>query len=97
MEFQQGKIRISNSFYATHIAMVRKPDLFVHVCIDYRAINERTVRYSFPLPSIDDLIDKLREGSCIAHHLDLQLVIIKSEYLTMGRQTAQSQLQIFKV
>jgi len=34
--------------------MVRKPDGPVRVCIDYRAINERTVRDSFPLPRIDD-------------------------------------------
>ncbi len=25
--------------------------------IDYRAINKRTVKFSFPLPRIDDLID----------------------------------------
>ncbi len=45
--FQQGKIRISNSPYAAPIVMVRKPDGSVRVCIDYRAINERTVRDSF--------------------------------------------------
>ena len=46
--FQQGKIRVSNSPYAAPIVMVRKPDGSVRVCIDYRAINERTVRDSFP-------------------------------------------------
>ena len=51
--------------------MVRKPDGSVRVCIDYRAINERTVRDSFPLPRIDDLIDKLRDARCITH-LDLR-------------------------
>ncbi len=42
--FQQGKIRISNSPYATPIVMVRKADGSVRGCIDYRAIDERTVR-----------------------------------------------------
>ncbi len=68
--FQQGKIRVSYSPYVAPIVMVRKPDGSVRVCIDYRAINERTVRDSFPLPKIEDLIDKLRVARCITH-LDL--------------------------
>jgi len=51
--------------------MVRKLDGSIRVCIDHRAINERAVKDSFPLPRIDDLIDKLREANCITH-LDLR-------------------------
>jgi len=51
--------------------MVRKSNGPFRVCIEYRAINERAVRDSLPLPRIDDLIDKLREARCITH-LDLQ-------------------------
>ena len=51
--------------------MVRKSDGSVRVCIDYRSINERPVKDSFPLPRIDDLIDELREANCIMH-LDLR-------------------------
>jgi hypothetical protein len=69
--FKQRKIRVSNNPYASHVVMVRKADGFVRICIDYRAINERTVRDSFPLPRIDDLIDKLRETRCTTH-LDLR-------------------------
>ncbi len=39
--------------------MVRKSDGSIRVCIDYRAINDRTVKDEFPLPRIDELIDKL--------------------------------------
>jgi hypothetical protein len=53
----QGEIRVLTSPYATPIVMVRKPDGSVRVCIDYRAINEHTVRDSYPLPRIDDLIE----------------------------------------
>jgi hypothetical protein len=45
-------------------------DCSIRVCIDYRAINERTVKDSFPLPRIDDLIDQLKDATCITH-LDL--------------------------
>ena len=51
--------------------MVRKSDGSTRVCIDYRAIIERTVKDSFPLPRMDDLIDKLREANRITH-LDLR-------------------------
>ncbi len=51
--------------------MVRKSDGSIRVCIDYRAIHERTVKDSFPLPRIDDLIDQLRDATCITH-LDLR-------------------------
>jgi hypothetical protein len=53
--------------------MVRRSDGSIRVCIDYCAINERPVKDSFPLPRIDDLIDKLREVNCITH-LDLRSV-----------------------
>jgi len=51
--------------------MVRKSDGSIQVCIDYRAINERTIKGSFPLSRIDYLIDKLRAANCITH-LDLR-------------------------
>ena len=69
--FKEGKVRISKSPYAAPIVMVRKSDGSIRVCIDYRAINERTVKDSFPLPRIDDLIDQLRDATCITH-LDLR-------------------------
>ncbi len=70
--FKEGKVQISKSPYtAAPIVMVRKSDGSIRVCIDYRAINERTVKDSFPLPRIDDLIDQLKDAICITH-LDLR-------------------------
>ena len=51
--------------------MVRKSDGSIRACIDYYAVNERMVTDSYPLPRIDDLVDKLREANYITH-LDLQ-------------------------
>jgi hypothetical protein len=69
--FKEGKVRISKFSYAAPIVNVRKSDGSIRVCIDYRAINERTVKDSFPLPRIDDLIDQLKDATCITH-LDLR-------------------------
>ena len=62
---------MSNSPYAAPIVMVRKPYGYIRVCVDYRALNECTVKDSFPLLRIDDLLDKLRNAKCMTH-LDLR-------------------------
>jgi len=57
--FKEGKVRISSGPYVAPIVMVRKSDSLIRLCIDYRPINECTVKDSFPHPHVDDLIDKL--------------------------------------
>ena len=66
-----GKFKVSKSPYVAPIVMVRKSYGSIRVCIDYSEINERTVKDSFLLPCIDDLIEKLRKADCITH-LDLR-------------------------
>jgi hypothetical protein len=61
---------VSSSPYVAPIVMVRKLDGSIRVCVDYKALNECTVKEPFPLPRIDDLLDKLRIAKCMTH-LDL--------------------------
>ncbi len=65
---------MSNSPYAAPIDMVRKPDGSIRICVDYRALNECTVKDSFPLPQIDDLLYKLRNAKYMTH------LVIRSAY-----------------
>jgi hypothetical protein len=51
--------------------MVQKLDGSIRVCVDYIAWNDCTIKDSFPLPRIDDLLDKLRSAKCMTH-LDLR-------------------------
>ena len=37
---------------------VKKPDGLLRMCIDYRKLNERTIKNKYPLPRIDDLFDQ---------------------------------------
>ena len=53
--------------------MVRKSSSPIRVYIDYRAIIEWTVKGSFLLPRIGDLIDQLKEAKRITH-LDLRSI-----------------------
>lgn len=55
----KGIIRRSNSEYASPIILVKKRDGSDRLCVDYRALNRITVKDRYPLPLIDDHIDRL--------------------------------------
>lgn len=55
----KGIIRESQSDYASPIILVKKKDGSDRMCVDYRALNSVTVKERFPLPLIDDHVDKL--------------------------------------
>jgi hypothetical protein len=70
MLLQKGLIRPSHSPYGARVVFASKPDGSLRMCIDYRALNNITEKNSFPIPRIDDLLDKL-QGSTIFSALDL--------------------------
>jgi hypothetical protein len=49
---------------------VSKKDGTQRLCVDYRALNEVTIRNKYPLPRIDDLFDQLC-GACVFSKIDL--------------------------
>jgi hypothetical protein len=54
-----GIIRKSNSPWSFPVVMVDKPDGSKRFCIDYRMLNNVTVKDSYPLPRIHEAIDIL--------------------------------------
>ncbi|CAH2094977.1 unnamed protein product [Euphydryas editha] len=55
----KGIIEESESEYASPILLVKKKDGTDRMCVDFRKLNDITVKDRFPLPRIDDHIDRL--------------------------------------
>jgi hypothetical protein len=67
---EKGFIHPSSSPWGAPVIFVPKKDGTQRLCVDYRALNEVTVKNKYPLPRIDDLFDQLR-GACVFSKIDL--------------------------
>jgi hypothetical protein len=54
---EKGFIHPSSSSWGTLVIFVPKKDGTQRLCVDYRALNEVTVKNKYSLPRIDDLFD----------------------------------------
>jgi hypothetical protein len=57
---QSGFIRSSSSPWGAPVLFVEKKDKSLRMCVDYRSLNEATIKNKYPLPRIDDLFDQLK-------------------------------------
>jgi hypothetical protein len=67
----KGYICPSASAWGAPIIFVLKKDGMHRMCVDYRSINEVTIKNMYPLPKIDDLYDQLK-GACVFSKIDLR-------------------------
>src|SRR3954466_2463362 len=68
---EKGFIRPSSSPWGAPVLFVEKKDGTLRMCVDYRSLNEVTIKNKYPLPVINDLFDQL-EGACVFSKIDLR-------------------------
>jgi hypothetical protein len=68
---EKGFIHPSSSPWGASMIFVSKKDGTQRLCVDYRALNEVTIKSKYPLPRIDDLFNQIR-GVCVFSKIDIR-------------------------
>ena len=56
---EKGLVEPSCSLYGAPVLFVKKKDGLMWICIDCKKLNSCTIKYSYPLPRIDELQTEL--------------------------------------
>jgi hypothetical protein len=68
---EKGFIRPSSSPWGGPVIFVPKKDGTQRLCMDYRALNEVTIKNKYPLPRTNDLFDQFH-GACVFSMIDFR-------------------------
>ena len=74
---EQGFIRPSVSPWGAPVLFQKKKDKTFRLCIDFRGLNQCTIKNKYPLSCIDELLDRLG-GAKIFSKIDLLIWILSS-------------------
>lgn len=66
-----GYIWPSKSPFASAVVLVKKKNGTMRMCVDYRALNQKTIKNRYPIPRIGELVDELH-GVVFFSKIDLR-------------------------
>jgi hypothetical protein len=69
---KNGFITHSHSPFASPVLLVKKKDGTRRFCVDYRKLNDLTIKNRFPMPIIEEILDELA-GAQYFTMLDMKL------------------------
>jgi len=70
-QLQKGFIQVSKSLVGAPILFVPKKDGTLRLCVDYRGLNVVTVKNRYPLPLINEIMDRV-QGAQFFSKIDLK-------------------------
>ena len=68
---EQGFVQPSGSPWSSPVVLVRKKDGSLRFCVDYRQLNQHTLKDAYPLPLIDESLEAM-QGAKYFSSMDLQ-------------------------
>lgn len=86
-----GIIRRSHSPWASNIVLARRKDGRLRLCTDFRQLNERTIKDSFALPRVEEILD------CLSGSTFFTLLDMKSGYYSVEIEETHKERTAFTV
>lgn len=86
-----GVIRRSHSPWCSNVVLARRKDGRIRLCTDFRQLNNRTVKDSYALPRIDDILD------CLAGSNFFTVLDMKSGYYQVEIEEHHKERTAFSV
>lgn len=81
---KSGTIQPIKSPFASPVILVKKKDNSWRMCVDYRYLNDITIKHNYPIPIIEELLDELQRAQFFSK-IDLRSnyfqILMKPEHI----------------
>jgi hypothetical protein len=93
----KGFIRPSSSPWGAPVLCVEKKDGTQRMCVDYRSLNEVTIKNKYPLPRIEDMFDQMK-GASVFSKIDLRSGYhqLKVQELDIPKTTFRTRYRLYE-
>ncbi|ETO07087.1 hypothetical protein RFI_30304 [Reticulomyxa filosa] len=97
---QKGIIRKSSYQFAAPVLLVKKKGYSLRMCVDYRKLNQATIRDEWPLPNINDLLKNCRRNeyfqisTYVIHIGDIYDVDMYIDDILVATETEEKHLEV---